>query len=118
MASASWPRTAVGAARYSSSASAASTRCPARTLSMTLSTIKLHGSRRRDAKLERVAIEQLQPRPLVVAEMILNIIAQVPRAECLPFRRVRQVFARNRLGVRHTSVACLLQLLDVRRRQD
>ena len=67
-------------------------------------------ARRHDAGFGRVAIERLEPGALVVAEMVLDIIPQVARADRLMLRRVRGSTPRAiASGWSHAGVPRLLQ---------
>src|SRR5438552_15140185 len=108
-ASASRPRSGVGAERYSSSASSALMRAPARTLSASpvmLGMIKPQRSvERREVELRGVLVERPQALELVVAEKVLNIIAQVPPGDRFARRIVRIIGARHIGGMRDACVA-------------
>src|SRR3989442_7994798 len=119
-ASARRPSSAVGAWRYRSSASSALTRAPARTLSASpvmLGMIKAQRSvERHEVELRSVFVERPQTLELVVAEEVLNIIAQVPPGDRFARRIVRKVGARHIGGMRDALVPSVLQRLNLLRR--
>src|SRR5579872_6512771 len=117
MPSASSPSTGSGACRYSSSASAAFTRPPARILSVSsriFSIVKPRGTIVRDEfQLVRVPEEGRQAFDLSSAQRVANIIAQVPAGHRLSRGVVRIVLSRHGGGLLHAGVPRALKRRDV-----
>src|SRR5947209_9038206 len=115
------PSRGVGARRYSSSASARSMRAPARAFDAIASrsmSIKLRRCRPfHDARFSRVAEKRFETCLFVVSEIVLDIVAQVPRADRLPFRIRADVLSRELLRPADARVARPLERLDVGCRQ-
>ena len=60
-----------------------------------------------------VAIEQLEAGALLGAKIVLDIIAQVPRAEVAVLRRVAEILPRDGVALLHARFARLLQRADI-----
>src|SRR3954470_13796593 len=115
--SASRPRRGVEASRYNSSASAASMRPPPRTFaaipSTAMSVKEQRPAGRHHAAFNRVPVKELEPGALAIAEIVLDIVAQVADANVLMLRRVAKVIARHGVAVRHAGVARGRQRRDI-----
>src|SRR4051794_16970657 len=107
--SASSPSSGSGACRYSSSASPAVRRPPARMRSaswLVIVIVKAERSvERRKSELAGVAIERLQPLDRVVSEEVPDIIAQVTPGDGLAGRILRIIGGGDGVGLCHPLVA-------------
>src|SRR5215831_467395 len=113
IASASCPRTGVGAWRYSSSASALFTRSPVRTFSTSSVMLCMIKARRavvgRETYLRGVAIERLESFELLPPKKVPDIIAQVATSHGLAAWVVGTVRCRDLVDVRQALITRVLQ---------
>src|SRR3989454_9616758 len=118
-ASANRPSSAVGACRYSSSASSPRRRSPARTLSdspVMFGMVEIHRAFVRDQpELIRVHVESPEPLELLPAEKVPNIMSQVPAGRSLTLGTVRKVRTGDSVYVRDALVSSALERFGVGR---
>ena len=65
------------------------------------------------ANLRRVAIEQLEAGAFVGAKIVLDIIAQVPRAEVAVLWRIAEILARDGVALVHARITRRLERRDI-----
>src|SRR5207302_441471 len=70
-------------------------------------------SGRRNADFDSITIKRFEAGAFRVAKIVLDIIAQVTRAERAMLRRVLEVFARDGLRLTDPLVTCRVQRSDV-----